>query len=282
MYLRNIHKKGSYMKMNSSSQIFFDGVIKVFLDKYDKYQLGEEFKDLIKQNNEIFSEEPLLPDLVIKNKVFNKNNCFYEANLNENNYFPRDKFKINENKLNNNQSSINNNNKNYCPKSNDLIDFALNSDLNAIKEMVKGGNNNNNILHKEKENLIFELIKSNSIWIINIDGFIANFNSWELFEYMTLNILCKNKKLDDYIIYNNITFRNFEGGYLYICLKKYLPLFFSQQNNNNNDYNNNNNFNYKSEQINNNNINYTNNINFSAQNFMNTENENLNFGFNYP
>ena len=268
MYNRNSNKKYTYTKINSSSQYFFDEVIKVFLEKNDNYPLSNEFKEIIKANNEIFSEEPLIPDLVIKNNVFNKNNCFYDANQNENNYFPRDEFNIDKNKLNNN-------NINYCCNSNDLINLALTSDLNTIKEMVKGGKND--ILHKEKENLIFDLIKSNSIWIINIDGFTAKFKSWELFEFMTINILCKNKKLDDYIIYNDSTFRNFEGGYLYIYLKKYLPLYFSQQNYNDNDIN----INNKSELFDTN-INNMNKFNYSINNFMNLENENLNFGFSCP
>ena len=154
-----------------------------------------------------------------------------------------------------------------------MENFALNFNL----EMVKGGKND--IINKEKENLIFNLIKSNSIWFINVDGFSAKFNSLELFEFMTINILCKNKKLDDYIIYNNNTFRNFEGGYLYICLKKYLSSILLTQNNiigsNNYNYNYND---YKSSNFGNN-TNYDNKNYYSIQNFMNLENENLNFGF---
>ena len=277
MYNTNFNNNLNCIKINSCLQNFFDEAIKVFLDKYDNYPISTEFKGLIKSNKEIFSEKPLLPDLVLKNKVFNKNNCFYDANQNENNYFPRDEFKIDKKKLTNNDSNVTNKTSNQFQNSNDLGNLALNFDF----EMVKGGKND--IVNKEKENFIFNLIKSNSIWFINIDGFTAKFNSLELFEFMTENILCKNKKLDDYIINNNSSFINFEGGYLYICLKKYLSSVLSTPNNiidinNNNNYNFNN---YKSNQFNGN-PNYNNKNNYSIQNFMSQQNENLDFGFNYP
>ena len=88
------------MKINTSYQYLLDEVIKAFLDKYEYFKLNDEFRDLIKENDEIFSEKPLIPELIKKNKLFNKNKCFYEANQNEINYFPRYEFKLNENKLN--------------------------------------------------------------------------------------------------------------------------------------------------------------------------------------
>ena len=275
MYKNDFNNNFNCTKINTNLQIFLDEAIKVFLDKFDNYPLSPEFIGLIKKNRAIFSEKPLYPDLVLKNKVFNKNKCFYSANQNENNYFPRDDY----------TSSISNNNaSNQLVNSNDLQNLAFNFNL----EMAKGGKND--IINKEKENHIFNLIKSNSIWIININGVITEFNSLQLFEFMTINILGKNKKLDDYIVNNYDSFRNFEGGYLYICLKKYLSSIFSSQSNinnniiNNNDYNYNYN-NYKPNQFNNNNNNNTNydhNNIYSIKNFISHENENFNFGFNNP
>ena len=280
MYKDDFNNNFNCTKINTNLQIFLDEAIKVFLDKFDNYPLSPEFIGLIKKNKLIFSEKPLYPDLVLKNKVFNKNKCFYSANQNENNYFPRDDFVIDKKKLSNTSSISNNDASNQLVNSNDLQNLAFNFNL----EMAKGGKND--IINKEKENHIFNLIKSNSIWIININGVITEFNSLQLFEFMTINILGKNKKLDDYIVNNYDSFRNFEGGYLYICLKKYLSSIFSSQSNinnniiNNNDYNYNN---YKPNQFNsNNNTNYDHNNIYSIKNFMSNENENFNFGFNNP
>ena len=280
MYKNEFNNNYNCTKINTNLQIFLDEAIKVFLDKFDNYPISPEFIGLIKKNRAIFSEKPLYPDLVLKNKVFNKNKCFYSANQNENNYFPRDDFVIDKKKLSNTSSISNNNASNQLVNSNDLQNLAFNFNL----EMAKGGKND--IINKEKENHIFNLIKSNSIWIININGVITKFNSLQLFEFMTINILGKNKKLDDYIVNNYDSFRNFEGGYLYICLKKYLSSIFSSQSNinnniiNNNDYNYNN---YKPNQFNsNNNTNYDHNNIYSIKNFMSNENENFNFGFNNP
>jgi hypothetical protein len=280
MYKNEFNNNFNCTKINTNLQIFLDEAIKVFLDKFDNYPLSPEFIGLIKKNNAIFSEKPLYPDLVLKNKVFNKNKCFYSANQNENNYFPRDNFVIDKKKLSNTSSISNNNASNQLVNSNDLQNLAFNFNL----EMAKGGKND--IINKEKENHIFNLIKSNSIWIIEINGVITKFNSLQLFEFMTINILGKNKKLDDYIVNNYDSFRNFEGGYLYICLKKYLSSIFSSQSNinnniiNSNDYNYNN---YKSNQFNsNNNTNYDHNNIYSIKNFISHENENFNFGFNNP
>ena len=280
MYKNEFNNNYNCTKINTNLQIFLDEAIKVFLDKFDNYPLSPEFIGLIKKNRAIFSEKPLYPDLVLKNKVFNKNKCFYSANQNENNYFPRDDFVIDKKKLSNTSSISNNNASNQLVNSNDLQNLAFNFNL----EMAKGGKND--IINKEKENHIFNLIKSNSIWIIEINGVITKFNSLQLFEFMTINILGKNKKLDDYIVNNYDSFRNFEGGYLYICLKKYLSSIFSTQSNinnniiNNNDYNYNN---YKPNQFNsNNNTNYDHNNIYSIKNFMSNENENFNFGFNNP
>ena len=280
MYKNEFNNNYNCTKINTNLQIFLDEAIKVFLDKFDNYPLSPEFIGLIKKNKLIFSEKLLYPDLVLKNKVFNKNKCFYSANQNENNYFPRDDFVIDKKKLSNTFSISNNNASNQLVNSNDLQNLAFNFNL----EMAKGGKND--IINKEKENHIFNLIKSNSIWIIEINGVITEFNSLQLFEFMTINILGKNKKLDDYIVNNYDSFRNFEGGYLYICLKKYLSSIFSSQRNinnniiNNNDYNYNN---YKPNQFNsNNNTNYDHNNIYLIKNFISHENENFNFGFNNP
>ena len=216
--------------------------------------------------------------MVIKNEFFDKNNCFYGLNLSKKNYFPRCEFKLDKMKLNN---SIEKSKTSFCPNSDVMRNIFFKSDINDIKELLKGGNTEFN---KEEENIIFNLINLNTIWFMKINGNDYKFNSFELFEFMTINILCQNKKLDDYIIYNNQTFGGFQGGYLYIYLKKYLSLIFS--NNNYNEYNFKNSLDKLEDfKINNtiNNINDINNFNkYSKRNFMELENENINFGSKNP
>jgi len=278
MFNERKNKRNGTMKINTSYQYLLDEVIKVFLDKYEYFKLNDEFRDLIKENDEIFSEKPLIPELIKKNKLFNKNKCFYEANQNEINYFPRYEFKLNENKLNNAKEKTPTN---ICSNSDVMKNIFLNAGIDDIKELLKGGNSEFN---QEEDNSIFNLINLNTVWIMNINGIVAKFNSFELFEFMTINILCNNQKLDDYIIYNKQVDRSFKGGYLYIYLKKYLPLIISCNNYNEYNYNNsynkldkfkiNNVFN-NMDNINNNN-NQINQLNYSIQNFMNLEVENSN------
>ena len=286
MYFGNRIKSNDndFIKVNSRLQRFLDIEIQGFLDKFDNYQLTDEFKEYLKDKKDIYIEKTLIPDLVLKNKIFNKNNCFYEADQNINNYFPRNQFKIEKSRLSQELSNINNNIQNNIIKqknnhstgiysnSREMINTFFHSDLSTIKTLVGGFNTN--YLNKEKEDETINLIKSNSGWFIK--GNPSTFTSFQLFEYMTVNILCKNKKLDDYIINNEKSFGNFEGGYLYILLKKYLPLFFYSLNNNNNINNDiSNNCQY---------IEFNNNINNNYNNYFieslkNIANENLNLGF---
>ena len=207
-------------------------VIKNCLDKYDIYPLNNELKNKFEQNEEIYSEEPLIPELVIQKKIFNKNNCFFEANKEENNYFPIYEYNINENTI------------------------------------IKGG--------KDTRSIICD---SNSLWIMKIDGKEYTFpSSFDLFEYLTNNILSKNKNLDDYIIQNidrqNYS-RQYKGGILYFKLMKYLPLYFKNNNvNANTSYNDMNYFN------NNENAQIANENNYLIDNYFMNPNNFLNFGIN--
>ena len=207
-------------------------VIKNCLEKYKKYPLNNEIKNIFEQNEEIFSEEPLIPELVIKKEIFNKNNCFFEANKEENNYFPIYEYNINENTI------------------------------------IKGG--------KDTRSIICD---SSSLWIMKIDGKEYTFpSSFDLFEYLTNNILSKNKNLDNYIIQNidrqNYS-RQYKGGFLYFKLMKYLPLYFKNNNvNANTSYNDMNYFNINENAQ----IAYENN--YLIDNYFMNPNNFLNFGIN--
>lgn len=241
--MKNQHKYYDGVPVNTELHKKNDNVIKKFLDKYDNYQLSNEFKELIKEHNDIFFENRLIPDLVMKN-VFNKNLCFVEANKDLNNYFPRHKFIIkNLNNLKCHTSVIKrpnitklifqfkaNNQSNYR----EIIDFCINSNQNDMKTVVEGIIRGN--VEKQENNDINNLIKYNNKWVLKLPGNNNKhyFNSFELFEYLTNEILYLNKKLDDCIIYNNNSSNSYKGGDIYFRLLKY----FEQQKNNNNVINN--------------------------------------------
>ena len=86
---------GSIM-INTILQKKNDGNIQnLFLNNYKYYDENPEFKKITGKNYDlIISHKPTIPDLVIYNKVFNKNECFVDANENEKNYFPRKQFFI--------------------------------------------------------------------------------------------------------------------------------------------------------------------------------------------
>ena len=73
--MKNQHKYYDGVPVNTELHKKNDNVIKKFLDKYDNYQLSNEFKKFMKDHNDIFIEKQLIPDLVMK-EVFNKNFCF--------------------------------------------------------------------------------------------------------------------------------------------------------------------------------------------------------------
>ena len=253
--MKDVHKYRDGVPVNTMLQIKNDDVIKNFFDKYDNYQISNEFKRLITEHNDIFIENPLIPDLCMKQMkqevaVFNKNLCFPEANKDLNNYFPRHKFKIkNINNLKCHTSVTKRpnttniilklkNNKQSNPK--EILDFCINSNENDMKTVIKGVTGGNVERKEDKE--IMNLIKYNNKWILKLPGNNNKycFNSFELFEYLTNEFLCLNKKLDDCIIYNSYSSNSYKGGDIYICLFQY----FEQQKNNNDKINNLNNNNY--------------------------------------
>ena len=89
----------------------------------DNFKFVDPKKELYESTGEdknlIISHKSTIPDLVIWNKTFNKNNCFIGANTNNETKFPRYLFyiKIKKNKKskkNNNDINKNKNNINDC------------------------------------------------------------------------------------------------------------------------------------------------------------------------
>ena len=82
------------------------------LDKFKFVDPKQELYDATgEDNNIIISHKSTIPDLVIWNKSFNKNNCFYESNNNQENKFPRMMFYIKINKKKSKKNNNSNNNK---------------------------------------------------------------------------------------------------------------------------------------------------------------------------
>ena len=158
-----------------------DRNIQYFLNRYKHYDENPEYAKNIGENeNLIISHKSTIPDLVIYNKVFNKNECFYEANKKENNYFPRQQYYIrfvkdekliskglkdsknegvSEKKEKGNQIENNKNNENnFSDDENDEMEIIKNSkNQNKMKEISYVENNstisNNNSMYNEIENL---------------------------------------------------------------------------------------------------------------------------------
>ena len=240
MSKNSIYKKNNFLSTNSSIQKLNDNVIQIFLEYYKYYPLSDEFKENIEKNKEIFESNPIKPDLVLRKEVFNKNICFIDANQEDYNYFPRTKFNFpnlqeeeNISNMQNNiikyskeispsfsyNSSLNNINNNKLTFMNSLII----SGIDEIKPYVSGEIYN---VDEKKDDIIYLISSFINIkgWNIFINGYIYLFTSYELFEFLTEEILIKNLRLDNIIISNIYSSEKLKGGYLYLYLYEYLPL----------------------------------------------------------
>jgi hypothetical protein len=97
---------------------------------------------------------------------------------------------------------------------------------------ILNNNTNNNINYLQQNNLLLQMTLSfmnNKGWIVfnNIGNKVGEFTSFELFKFLTENILANNIKLDDYIISanNNNKFKC-KGGTLYMQLLTTLQQAF--------------------------------------------------------
>ena len=72
---------------------YFDNFIQNCLDKFKFVNPRKEFYDVTgKDANLIISHKSTIPDLVIWNKTFNKNLCFQDGDIDQENPFPRYQF----------------------------------------------------------------------------------------------------------------------------------------------------------------------------------------------
>ena len=274
----------SCIKKNTAIQKSANKATKWILEKYRDYLLNPDFKNYMKNHEKIFSPISHTPE-IIKNKIFNKNKCFIDADENRNNFFPTFKYKIKSEGLKS-KTQINTKKRkkiidiekeaipqtNKFLDSNDKLKLLLNINPEDIKimEFFNNGGLHDDIDNAKNEEII-NLIKSNGKWVITINNETLEFNNYEFFKYLTENKLEKNELLDDhkFIIYHTNSFTPIEGGYLYICLKLYLTLSLFHQNN----YNDNVDNVYNSNQYYHNNNSNINNINFNQNNQVSQYNQ---------
>ena len=150
----------------------FDNFIQKCLDCYTIVDPLQEYYNITgKYSKYLISNKSNIPDLVIYNNTFNKNDCFYDYYGRNYNTFPRVKFNINmksknkikvvkeENNFENNEKKLNNNNEeknekekyneDKKEKSKDEKNEIRNENINEIKKK-ENGLINNEIINNDK------------------------------------------------------------------------------------------------------------------------------------
>ena len=244
------------------------------LDKFiqsclNKFKFVEVKSDIYtkvgKDKNSIISHKSTIPDLVIWNKPFNKNECFYFHNnmndLSEYNKYPRIPFYL---RLNNKEQ--NNSIKKYILTQDEfspietLVNFVdklnIKEESSEAEENVefKYENNINNItnyitpINKSKQtmndyyqnqfkrnellmNYVYSFLDTKGWFIFTNDGvYLSNYTSFELFTFLT-NCLKNNIELKMYTIGMQTDNAIFNGEQIYIILSQTLPLILQKKQN---------------------------------------------------
>ena len=237
-----------------------DDFIQKCLDNFKFVEPKQELYDATgADKNIIISHKSTIPDLVIWNKTFNKNNCFFEANNNKETKFPRYLFyiKIKKNKktkkncienkkgnitinnnldnkfldknnIENNSININNINNNIIPKN--II--KNNKCFNKIEEKNKFSMNENTNIENNMNFINMEINLASYLinLYLNKDGWIIltkdnNFSgpgtSINLYQYLQEKIK-ENCNLDNYIIIDINKQVKFKGYIFYNLLSNVL------------------------------------------------------------
>ena len=128
-----------------------DEFIQLSLEKFKLVEPMQKLYDATKNDaNSIVSHKSTIPDLVIWNKTFNKNECFYDADITNDNPFPRFQFYLRIKGTKNDKDKKNNKEKNKNKKfkkkdinENEKKDKNKKKE-NEIKNLNQLLNNNNN------------------------------------------------------------------------------------------------------------------------------------------
>ena len=205
MEKRNIIKPKNKNTIKNEDFKILDNFIQKCLDRFKFIEPKKElYESTGEHKNIIISHKSTIPDLVIWNKTFNKNNCFIGADTSKHNEFPRFLFyiKIKKNKKSKNignSSKKNNNNKNNINNSD--IDLSDNySNLSKTNSVNSDNNNINKIninsLNNNIENNSYESNKnynySNAFNIIENQLFNNKNNILNLTIYLIQLYLYKN------------------------------------------------------------------------------------------
>jgi hypothetical protein len=207
-------------KLNLGSDNNEDNSSIKFESKNSSDSLESKKSEEISEDKNGSSEEEEEEEDEEENAEIRTNPVDYENNYNNNNI-------INEyNNYNNNPQQILNQKQ--------AMEYIFNSNENfflGFIKFLKGGNQN----LEQKDEALFTLFEKNMDcpgWRIKImkNGFInKNFTTFELFEFLT-EIITKNLRLDNFLIFNETTNDNFKGGIFYFVLKSFLMNYFNSQN----------------------------------------------------
>ena len=257
----NEPKENNKNKIQTEHLQNLDYFIQNCLNKFKFVDPLQSFYDNTgKDKDLIISHKSTIPDLVIWNKTFNKNECFEDANLNKESPFPRYRFylrlnkdkdkkfnkdkekkgkknnkKKNKNKnLNNNENNDNDNdNDNYNGNNNEANEKNLVKEMNNLNINTEDDKKGNNINpYNKNANVNMNMNMSNSLYQQSNNN--NNNNNINLMHYNNNNLNQPNMNMN----YNNQN--NLNQG-------------FANNNNNMNkqnlNYNNNNN-NYQNQMMN--------------------------------
>ena len=153
------HYKNPKNKITHKHLTNLDNFIQQSLDKFKFIDPKQEFYDATGDEKDlIISHKSTIPDLVIWNKNFNKNECFEEANTKKGNPFPRLQFylRIKSNKPDKNKKKEKKNDKEKDKDKEKNNQNKKNNkegkNKNKKKQENKSNNNNNNVLTNNSNN----------------------------------------------------------------------------------------------------------------------------------
>ncbi len=121
--------------------------IQRILQYYKPYNLIDELKQVKNENKEIILEKTLIPDLVSKSQVFDRNRCFYcdDGEILRKNGFSRDNLAVN---INNGLNEENN----HCECVKKISGFSLDSKNSLDDSEEKSGCSNNEYSSEVEDN----------------------------------------------------------------------------------------------------------------------------------
>ena len=151
---------------------------KFIQDSLDKYKPKENPDESLyantteEQKDLIISKKSTIPDLVIWNKLFNKNECFVGADTNKKNDFPRFTFylRLNKDKNGKNKSNKNKEKKNKKNKKNKK------KENNKDDEDTKEAFGNNNIMNNDDNDMVDDIKNDVNKMNLNEDNMNINMN----------------------------------------------------------------------------------------------------------